>query len=109
VEEIKWLKNEKVTMTNSSSKSPLRLRSVQALEATQGLKTLNEIASQHNLHPNLVSKWKKQLLTEGATVFSNDTARQLQVVDEREAELYEQIGRLKMELEWLKKKANLFG
>jgi putative transposase len=80
-----------------------------ALEATQGLKTLNEIASQHNLHPNLVSKWKKQLLTEGATVFSNDTARQLQVVDEREAELYEQIGRLKMELEWLKKKANLFG
>jgi hypothetical protein len=41
-------------------------------------------------------------------VFSNDTARQLQVVEEREAELYEQIGRLKMELEWLKKKATLF-
>jgi hypothetical protein len=49
------------------------------------------------------------LLTEGATVFSNDAARQLQAVAEREAELYEQIGRLKMELEWLKKKANLFG
>jgi putative transposase len=61
------------------------------------------------LHPNLVSKWKKQLLTEGSTVFSNDTAQQLQAVDERESELYEQIGRLKMELEWLKKKANLFG
>jgi transposase-like protein len=79
-----------------------------ALEATQGLKTLNEIASQYNLHPNQVSTWKKQLLTEGPTVFSNDTARQLQAVEEREADLYEQIGRLKMELEWLKKKAALF-
>ena len=79
-----------------------------ALEATQEVKTLNEIASQYNLHPNQVGKWKKQLLTEGPTVFSNDTARQLQVVEEREAELYEQIGRLKMELEWLKKKAALF-
>jgi len=79
-----------------------------ALEATQGLKTLNEIASQYNLHPTQVSTWKKQLLTEGPTVFSNDTARQLQAVAEREAGLYEQIGRLKMELEWLKKKATLF-
>jgi putative transposase len=79
-----------------------------ALEATQGLKTLNEIASQYNLHPNLVSNWKKQLLAEGPTVFNHNTANELQVVAEREAELYEQIGRLKMELEWLKKKAALF-
>ena len=79
-----------------------------ALEASQGLKTLNEIASQYGLHPNQVSNWKKQLLTEGPTVFSNNTAQQLQAVAEREAELYEQIGRLKMELEWLKKKAAPF-
>ena len=78
-----------------------------ALEALQGMKTINEIASQYNLHPNQVGQWKKQLLTEGPTVFSQDTARQLQAVAEREAELYEQIGRLKMELEWLKKKAAL--
>lgn len=79
-----------------------------ALEATQGLQTLNEIASRYSLHPNQVGKWRKQLLTEGPTVFSNDTAQRLQAVSEREAELYEQIGRLKMELEWLKKKAALF-
>jgi putative transposase len=79
-----------------------------ALEATQGLKTLNEIASHYNLHPNLVRNWKKKLLTEGPTVFSKDTAQELQAVEERETELYEQIGRLKMELEWLKKKAALF-
>ena len=79
-----------------------------ALEATQELKTLNEIASQYNLHPNQVGKWKKQLLTEGPTVFGNNTVQQLQGMAEREAELYEQIGRLKMELEWLKKKAAPF-
>ena len=79
-----------------------------ALEAAQELQTRNEIASQHGLHPNQVSKWKKQLLTEGPTVFDSNTAQQLQAVAEREAELYEQIGRLKMELEWLKKKAAQF-
>jgi transposase-like protein len=76
-----------------------------ALEAAQGLKTRNEIASQYSVHPNQVSTWKKHLLTEGPTVFGNNVVRELQAVAEREAELYEQIGRLKMELEWLKKKA----
>ena len=56
-----------------------------ALEALQGMKTINEIASQYNLHPNQVGQWKKQLLTEGPTVFSQDTARQLQAVAERES------------------------
>jgi putative transposase len=79
-----------------------------ALEAVQGIKTLSEIGSQYNLHPNQVSRWKKQLLTEGRTVFSNKTAQELEGAAERETELYEQIGRLKMELEWLKKKAALF-
>jgi putative transposase len=79
-----------------------------ALEATKGVKTLNEIASDFNLHPNQVSTWKQQLLTEGPAVFSNHTVRQLQEQAARETELYEQIGRLKMELEWLKKKAARF-
>jgi transposase-like protein len=50
-----------------------------ALEAAQELQTRNEIASQHGLHPNQVSQWKKQLLTEGPTVFDSNTAQQLQV------------------------------
>lgn len=79
-----------------------------ALEATKGMKTLNEIASDYNLHPNQVSNWKQQLLTEGPAVFSNHTAQQLREQEAREAELYEQIGRLKMELEWLEKKAARF-
>jgi transposase-like protein len=79
-----------------------------ALEATKGFKTLNEIASEYNLHPNQVSNWKKQLLQEGSAVFSSNAARQLRAQEARETKLYEQIGRLKMELEWLKKKAARF-
>ena len=76
-----------------------------ALEAARGLKTISQIAGEYNLHPNLVSSWKKQLLEEGTSVFSSTTARQQHDQEAREAALYEQIGRLKMELEWLKKKA----
>ena len=75
-----------------------------ALEAARGLKTINEIASEYNLHPNQVSSWKKKLLEEGPVVFSSNAARHLREQEARETELYEQIGRLKMELEWLKKK-----
>jgi putative transposase len=79
-----------------------------ALEAVKGLKTINEIASNHNIHPSQVRNWKKQLLAKGPAVFGGNTARQQQERADRETELFEQIGRLKMELEWLKKKATQF-
>ena len=80
-----------------------------ALEASKGHKTVNELASEYNLHPTQISSWKKQLLAEGASVFSRSNGRKQQEEAGREAELYEQIGRLKMELEWLKKKVTQFG
>ena len=73
-----------------------------ALEAAKGTKTLNELASEYEVHPSQISEWKGQLLTDGASIF---TARQQREQGTRQAELFEQIGRLKMELEWLKKKA----
>src|SRR5260221_9320139 len=79
-----------------------------ALEATKGLRTVNEIASEYELHPNQVSSWKQQLLADGPGVFSRSRERGRSATVEQEAALYEQIGRLKMELEWLKKKASLF-
>jgi putative transposase len=79
-----------------------------ALEAAKGLRTVNEIASQYELHPNQVSSWKQQLLEAGPGVFSRNRERGRAATAEQEAALYEQIGRLKMELEWLKKKAALF-
>jgi len=80
-----------------------------ALEAIKGLRTVNEIASEYSLHPNQVSGWKKRLLEEGPGVYSRNRERGQASAAKQEAELYEQIGRLKMELEWLKKKATPFG
>ena len=76
-----------------------------ALDAAKGTKTLNELAGQYELHPSQISQWKSQLLKEGACVFSAATARQQWEQEALQPDLYEQIGRLKMELEWLKKKA----
>jgi transposase-like protein len=79
-----------------------------ALEAAKELRTINEIASAYDVHPNQVSSWKKRLLEEGAEVFRSKRANDQQRQAEQEAALYEQIGRLKMELEWLKKKVEPF-
>ena len=79
-----------------------------ALEAAKGQKTVNELASQFGVHPNRVSEWKQALLKQGAQVFAGSNSRRERAESAREVELYEQIGRLKMELEWLKKKAARF-
>ncbi len=91
--------------TQSSADFKFRL----ALEAAKGQHTLNELASQHGVHPNQISQWKRQLLESGPDVFNGQTlARQQKAQQTRETQLYEQIGRLQMELEWLKKKSALF-
>jgi len=77
-----------------------------ALEAAKGLQTASQIASSREVHPNQISVWKKQLLTDGPAIFRPSTSQKQKAQDVREAELYEQIGRLKMELEWLKKKVS---
>ena len=76
-----------------------------ALAALKGDKTVNELAGQFAVHPTLIHAWKKQLLSGAEQVFANG-ARPAQAADDQaaQAELFEQIGRLKMELEWLKKK-----
>ena len=57
------------------------------------------------VHPNQISDWKRQLLTDGASLFQRNGIGHQREHEAVQAELYEQIGRLKMELEWLKKKA----
>ena len=75
-----------------------------ALEAAKGQKTVPELAIEHQLHPSQISHWKRQLLEEGEELFRNSFNRQQREQAALETDLYEQIGRLKMELEWLKKK-----
>ena len=76
------------------------------LEAVQGLKTVNQIASDYQLNPGQVSQWKRQLQSQGSTIFQDKPAANQGQQEKKEAALYEQIGRLNMELEWLKKKYN---
>jgi transposase len=77
-----------------------------ALEALKEIKTISEIAQKHKLHPTQINLWKKQLLDGAEEVFLDGRTKQAAAAsDEPEAaELYEQIGRLKVQLEWLKKK-----
>jgi putative transposase len=79
-----------------------------ALAALREVHTVSELASQYEVHPTLVRKWKQQLLQAGPHVFAQSNGHAQREQAAAEAELYEQIGRLKMELEWLKKKAAQF-
>jgi transposase-like protein len=74
-----------------------------ALAAVKGDQTVNELASRFGVHPTLIHAWKKLLLAGADQVFRNGKAATADAEAEK-AELFEQIGRLKMELEWLKKK-----
>ena len=80
-----------------------------ALEAAKELRTASQIAREREVHPNQISQWKKQLLEEGASIFSHKTFLKDKKRTDQEIEFYEQIGRLKMELEGLKKKAPRHG
>jgi putative transposase len=80
-----------------------------ALEAVKGEKTITQLASQYGVHPNQIGQWKKKLLEELPLLFSDKRNHQDNGHEELEAELYRQIGQLKVELEWLKKKSQILG
>jgi putative transposase len=75
-----------------------------ALAALKGDKTVNELAAQFEVHPTLIHGWKKQLLQGAEGVFGEPAKAATSQAEAVQADLFEQIGRLKMELEWLKKK-----
>jgi len=76
-----------------------------AFEAAKGEKTITQIASEFSVHPNQIRLWRKHLMEQLPDLFSGGRPQQEKAREETEAELYQQIGRLKMELEWLKKKS----
>jgi transposase len=79
-----------------------------ALAAHKGDRTVNELAGHFGVHPTLIHAWKKQLLAGAEEVFGCPAKAASADAEARQAELFEQIGRLKMELEWVKKKAAVF-
>jgi transposase-like protein len=76
-----------------------------ALEAVKGQKTLNELGSEFGVHPMQVTQWKRQLLEASPEIFENGSASRREREQEQLVEqLYQQIGQLKMEVDWLQKK-----
>ena len=80
-----------------------------ALAAVKGDKTVSELASLHGVHPTMIHTWKKQLVENAEELFQSGAKDSRVEQEALQPQLYEQIGRLKTELDWLKKKAASFG
>jgi putative transposase len=91
-------------MAGTRKKHTASFKAQVALAALKADRTVNELAGQHAVHPTLIHAWKKQLLQGAETVFSDGAKTVAVDAQATQSELFEQIGRLKMELEWLKKK-----
>lgn len=77
------------------------------LEALKGEKTINELASQYEVHPTQIAAWKRRAMEGLSGLFSNGREKDRQADDALKARLYQEIGQLKVELDWLKKKVGL--
>lgn len=75
-----------------------------AIEALKGTKTLSELATEYKIHPNQIATWKKQLQMNAEEFFSRGKKSKSKTEEELTAPLYEEIGRLKMDIKWLEKK-----
>ena len=80
-----------------------------ALEAAKQTRTVAELARAYQVHPVQISQWKKQLLAGAESLFRDGRRRGSDEGQALQAELYERIGRLNMEVEWLKKSVARFG
>ena len=78
-----------------------------ALEAIKGQRTIQELATAYGVHPNQITTWKKQLLESAEDIFSGARERREQSDEQEKDELYRQIGRLQVELDWLQKKSGI--
>ena len=86
-----------------------RFKAKVAEEALRNQRTIGEIASASGVPPTLVTQWKKRVLEELPHVFSNKQAAALRQGEALQAELYRQIGQLKVALDWLEEKAGVLG
>ncbi len=79
-----------------------------ALEALREQKSINQLAAENELHPNQISLWKKQLLDGSTELFKEGKTPKQNQDNKLVDQLYQQIGQLKVEVDWLKKKSDQF-
>ena len=79
-----------------------------ALEVVKAHRSLSELSSEYEVHPNQLLQWKRQLLENLPVLFSDKRHKVEKEQEAKEAELYQQIGQLKVELDWMKKKVGMF-
>jgi transposase-like protein len=96
-------------MTAKRKRHPAAFKAKVALEAAKQSRTVAELAKVYQVHPVQISQWKKQLLDGVETLFRDGRRREREEGEAVQAELYEKIGRLNMEIEWLKKRVARFG
>ena len=77
------------------------------LEAVRGVKTVNQIAQEFGVHPVQVGQWKREIQAQAKTLFEGKRGPQPIATHSAPDRLYGEIGRLKMELDWLKKKSGI--
>jgi putative transposase len=94
-------------MKNKRRNHSAQFKAKVALAAVKGDRTIAELASEFDVHPNQIAQWKKQLLQSLPEVFSRSRQKNKHRQDELTEHLYQQIGKLKVELDWLKKKSGL--
>ena len=80
-----------------------------ALEALKNEKTISQLSGEYGVHPNQIQQWKKRLLAKLPWIFTRNGDRSKGNKEALTGELYKQIGQLKVELDWLKKKFEQVG
>jgi len=92
-------------MKNKRRNHSAQFKAKVALEAVKGDKTIAELASRFEVHPNQITQWKRQLLESLPAIFSRSRQKDKQKKDDLTEYLYQKVGQLKVELDWLKKKS----
>ena len=96
-------------MPNTRKQYSATFKAQVVLEALKETKTVAQLASEHQIHPNLLTKWKQEAVTDLALVFErkNSQAKVQEAQEQKVEQLYQEIGRLTTQVNWLKKKSGL--
>jgi transposase-like protein len=98
---------EAIMMTNMRTKRTSEFKAKVALAAIRGDQTVTELASLYKIHPNQITTWKRQAQDQLVAAFDVKKTRSSKADEKLKEELYCQIGQLKVELDWLKKKSGM--